>query len=65
MLYYQFNFCEGNDVSEGRIHLGFRLKVRVPLTLLDSPAMFYYRFVSIYASEMQLNPLIVDSKIRW
>jgi len=43
------------DVFEGRIHLMCRLKVRVPLTLLDSPAMFYCRFVDIYTIRNAFN----------
>jgi len=62
------NFCEvarlANGVFEGRINFGYRLKVRVPFTLLDSPVMFYCRFVNIYTIEMQLNPIIVTSQIR-
>jgi len=50
VLYHQFNFCEeANDVFEGWIHFRYRLKVRAPLTVLDSPVMFYCRFVNIYA----------------
>ena len=38
------------NVFEWQINIPrYRLKVRVPLTLLDSPAMFYCRYVNIYA----------------
>jgi len=43
VLYYQFNFCEVAEkpaIFEGQIDFGYRLNMRVPLTLLVSPVMF-------------------------